>query len=201
MRLLASLRIVRAVTGTSVIVSSYNQPNALALVFAGLLTQTHPIDEVLIGDDGSQDDTRDLVQAFAKRAPFRVVYETQEDRGFRKSRALNNALRRAQHEHVLFLDGDCVPSPAWAANYARVLAAGVPFATAGYVLMDLRRTQQLTQAQIADGRIDLRTHWLSGYSVLVCALWERMHLRDGRTSAPTFGLSEYLGLGTLRRAG
>ena len=154
MRLLASLRIVRAVTGTSVIVSSYNQPNALALVFAGLLTQTHPIDEVLIGDDGSQDDTRDLVQAFAKRAPFRVVYETQEDRGFRKSRALNNALRRAQHEHVLFLDGDCVPPPAWAANYARVLAAGVPFATAGYVLMDLRRTQQLTQAQIAAGRID-----------------------------------------------
>ena len=55
--------------------------------------------------------------------------------------------------------------------------------------------------RIADGRIDLRTHWLSGYSVLVCALWERMHLRDGRTSAPTVGLSEYLGLGTLRRAG
>jgi glycosyltransferase involved in cell wall biosynthesis len=149
-----ALRIVLAVTGTSVIVSSYNQPNALALVFAGLLTQTHRIDELLIGDDGSQDDTRELVQEFAKRAPFPVVYETQEDRGFRKSRALNNALRRAQHEHIMFLDGDCVPPPAWAANYARSLTSGVPFATAGYVLMDLQRTQQLTPAQIAAGRID-----------------------------------------------
>lgn len=55
--------------------------------------------------------------------------------------------------------------------------------------------------RIADGRIDLRTHWLAGYSVLVCALWERMHLRDGLTTAPSCGLSEYLGLGTLRRAG
>lgn len=51
--------------GVSLIISSYNQPNALVLVLEGVLTQTYPIAELLIGDDGSQPDTRELVDSFA----------------------------------------------------------------------------------------------------------------------------------------
>ena len=144
------------VSYTSLIISSYNQPNALALVLEGLLTQTLAIDEVLIGDDGSQPDTRELVDAFAERASFPVVFTTQEDQGFRKSRALNNAIRKAKGRCVLFLDGDCVPPPRWAENMVQALSGhrGVDFATAGYVLMPLERTRALTLDQIASGQID-----------------------------------------------
>ena len=38
----------------SLIVSSYNQPNALALVLEGVLTQTRPVDELVVADDGSE---------------------------------------------------------------------------------------------------------------------------------------------------
>jgi asparagine synthase (glutamine-hydrolysing) len=54
---------------------------------------------------------------------------------------------------------------------------------------------------IAQGRVDLERNWLFGYSVLVCALWERMHLRDGASRRPECGLFEYIGLDARRRAG
>ena len=83
-----------------------------------------------------------------------VTFETQEDRGFRKSRAVNNALRLATQDHVLILDGDCIPPPGWVENYVRVLEDGAPFATAGYVLLDLAEAQSLQVEQVAAGRID-----------------------------------------------
>ena len=141
-------------SSVSLLISSYNQPNALALVFEGVLTQTQAIDELVIGDDGSQPDTRELVEQFRERAPFTVHYEWQEDRGFRKSRALNLAIRRSAGDFVLFLDGDCIPPPSWAERYVRELSGRTDFATAGYVLMDLERTQAMQQEVIAEGRID-----------------------------------------------
>lgn len=141
---------------TSLVVSSYDQPNALALALEGVLTQTRAIDELLVGDDGSQADTRELVESFAARAPFPVRFESQEDRGFRKSRALNNAIRVAAGETFLFLDGDCVPPPGWAGHHLDALAAGADFSTAGYVLLDLGQTRALTPEEIAAGRIDAR---------------------------------------------
>ena len=140
----------------SLVVSSYNQPNALALVLEGVLTQTHAIDELLVGDDGSQDDTRELVATFAQRAPFPVRFESQPDHGFRKSRALNNAIRAATGERFLFLDGDCIPPPRWAGFHLAALEAGADFSTAGYVLLDLEQTRSLTPEEIAAGRIDAR---------------------------------------------
>lgn len=138
----------------SLIVTSYNQPNALGLVLEGVLTQRQPIDELIVADDGSQQDTADLVQAFAERAPCRVEFTTQADRGFRKSRAINQAIRASTGELVLFLDGDCIPPPKWAEHHVDALRVGADFATAGYVLMSLERTQALTPDQIRTGRID-----------------------------------------------
>ena len=140
----------------SVIVSSYNQPNSLALVLQGLLTQTLPIDEALIGDDGSEPDTRALVKAFSARAPFPVLFETQEDHGFRKSRALNNAIRKASGRNFLFLDGDCIPPPHWIEYHLNALERGVDFSTAGYVLLDLDQTRSIGVEDIAAGRLDTR---------------------------------------------
>ena len=66
---------------TSLVVTSYNQPNALALVFEGVLTQRHRVEELVIADDGSASDTKELVKAFTARAGFPVIFTYQEDRG------------------------------------------------------------------------------------------------------------------------
>jgi glycosyltransferase involved in cell wall biosynthesis len=139
---------------TSLIVTSYNQPNALALMFEGVLTQRHRIEELVIADDGSASDTKELVKAFTARAGFPVIFTHQEDRGFRKARALNNAVRESHGDYILFLDGDCIPPPEWAQRHVAALRSGCDFATAGYVLMSLERTRTLSRDHIVAGRLD-----------------------------------------------
>lgn len=138
---------------TSLVIASYNQVNAMALVLEGVLAQEEPVHQIVFADDGSEPDTLALVEAFRKRTRTPVVWTTQEDRGFRKAKALNNALRQCTGEIVLFLDGDCIPPRRWSRTFVAALQ-GADFATAGYVLMDLARTQARTLAEVRSGAID-----------------------------------------------
>jgi len=95
----------------SLIVTSYNQPNASALVLDGMLTQTRPVDELVVADDGSEPDTAALVDEFEARAPFPVIFTSQEDAGFRKARAINNAIRASAGQFVLFRGSDRAAYP------------------------------------------------------------------------------------------
>jgi glycosyltransferase involved in cell wall biosynthesis len=95
----------------SVIVASYNQPRALALVLEGLAHQDSQGFEVVVADDGSRPETFERLEGFAKRDAFPLRVTTQPDEGFRKARAMNNAILEASGERLVFLDGDCVPLP------------------------------------------------------------------------------------------
>src|SRR5262245_2856625 len=126
---------------TSVVVSSYNQPRALRLALEGLQRQSRAPGEVLIADDGSEEDTRRLVESFAARAPFPVRFVTQEHRGFGKARALNAALRIARGETVAFLDGDCIPHRDWLEAHARNLGTQGGYSVGGYVRLTLPQAE------------------------------------------------------------
>jgi glycosyltransferase involved in cell wall biosynthesis len=66
--------------------------------------------EVLIADDGSGQETRDLIERMGRelrdRFPIRHVW--QEDIGFRKPRILNETVRQSTGEYLIFIDGDCM---------------------------------------------------------------------------------------------
>lgn len=109
---------------TSVIVTTYNRPDALAAVLGGLLAQHDRGFEVLVADDGSRDDTRALVERLANDAPLRIVHIWQEDRGFRAGAARNGAAARARGEYLIFLDGDCVPRPDFIAQHRQLAERG-----------------------------------------------------------------------------
>lgn len=108
---------------TSVIIATYNAPAALDLVLHGLARQTTPPHEVLIADDGSTDATRQLIDLWRKRLapPLRHIW--QADHGFRKCRILNEAVRRASGEQIIFLDGDSIPHRKWIADHRRAFRA------------------------------------------------------------------------------
>ncbi len=93
----------------SLFVSTYEMPRHLELVLAGLARQTTQDFEILICDDGSGKETRDLIEDFAKRSPVPVRHFWHEHQGFRKCKILNQAAREAQGDVFVFLDGDCVP--------------------------------------------------------------------------------------------
>ncbi len=102
---------------TSVLISTYNQPRELELGLASLCRQTVHPGEVLIGDDGSGDETGAVIDRWAARAPFPVHRVWQSDRGYRKARIMNEAARRAQGSHFIFLDGDSFPHRAWVEDH------------------------------------------------------------------------------------
>jgi glycosyltransferase involved in cell wall biosynthesis len=94
---------------TAVIVTTYNRPDALRAVLEGYLAQQAAAFELLIADDGSGDETRELVASYASRAPFPLRHVWQEDRGFRAAAIRNRALAQTTADYVIFSDGDCVP--------------------------------------------------------------------------------------------
>lgn len=108
----------------SLIVTTFNRPDALAAVLAGLLAQQDRGLEVLIADDGSREDTRELAERTARGAPLRIAHVWQEDRGFRAGAARNRAFLQAQGEYLVFLDGDCVPRPELVEQHRRLAERG-----------------------------------------------------------------------------
>ena len=143
-----------APASASLVIASYNQTNALALVLEAVLRLQPMPQQIVFADDGSEADTPALVEAFRRRCPVPVEFTTQEDRGFRKAKALNNAVRRCTGDVLLFLDGDCIPPRDWAAQHLDAIGRGADFATAGYVMMDLPRTQAMTREDVASGRFE-----------------------------------------------
>ncbi|MHC4134302.1 MAG: glycosyltransferase [Planctomycetota bacterium] len=102
----------------SVVVTTYNAPRRLDLVLCGLARQTRPPDEILVADDGSNEETARLIAAW-KAELETLVHVRHEDRGYRKSRIVNLAVRRSTGGHLLFLDGDAIPHSRWAEDHER----------------------------------------------------------------------------------
>lgn len=104
---------------TSLIVTTYNWPQALDLVLASVLKQSVLADEVIVADDGSTAATRDLIITYQQRFPIPLVHSWQEDKGFRLSRARNKAIAKAAGEYIILIDGDMVLHPHFIRDHKR----------------------------------------------------------------------------------
>ena len=104
----------------SLVISTFNQPEALAKTLRGLERQTRQPDEVLISDDGSGEPTQKIIAQFGATAPGSVRHLWQPHNGFRKTTILNKTLAAAQGDYLIFTDADCVPHPKFVADHARL---------------------------------------------------------------------------------
>ncbi len=112
----------------SLIVSTYQDIPKLNCILQTLRRQSAQAFEVIVSEDGESPAVRDyLAPLLAEQS--NLVHLTQEDRGFRKNRALNRAIRAARSDYFLFIDGDCVPHTAFIATHlaqaeAKAVCAG-----------------------------------------------------------------------------
>jgi glycosyltransferase involved in cell wall biosynthesis len=88
----------------TVFTATYNRAHTLPRAYESLKAQTLRSFEWVVVDDGSQDETRALVEGWAREASFPIRYYHQENGG--KHRAFNRAVREARGELFAPLDSD-----------------------------------------------------------------------------------------------
>lgn len=148
----------------SVIVTTYERPDALDVVLRGLSAQSDRDFEVVIADDGSGPATAGVVNGWRRRLGVLLRHVHQEDNGFRAAEARNRALAIAEGDYVVFLDGDCLPRADFIARH-RALAEPGWFVAGNRILLtaDLTRVVLVGGEKVEDwsaGR--LFSAWLGG---------------------------------------
>ena len=133
----------------SVIVSTYNRPDALNLVLQSLNQQTDKQFEIIIADDGSRDDTHRLLDSFKKPGLQKLIHVWHEDLGFRLAAVRNLAVTYCSGSYFIFLDGDCIVQPDFIARH-RCLSEVNHMVTGSRVLLDKAFTESLIAQKVWD---------------------------------------------------
>lgn len=92
----------------SVIVPVYNRFENLRALIICLMNQKIQPYELLISDDGSSQNLEEFIGDLLPKIKFKIKHIYQEDRGFRKTRALNNGARNAEGEVLVLCDQDLI---------------------------------------------------------------------------------------------
>jgi len=106
----------------SVVLCTYNRCQSLANTLESLAASVLPDSvewELLVVDNNSHDQTREVVEQFCRRHPERVRYLFEPRQG--KSFALNSGIREARGEILAFVDDDVSVEPTWLYNLTSVL--------------------------------------------------------------------------------
>jgi glycosyltransferase involved in cell wall biosynthesis len=131
----------------SVIVATYNRPDALDAVLRSLSRQTDQDFEVLVADDGSKPDTAAVVANWQARLRRSIVHVWQPDNGFRLAEIRNRAILASAGAYCIFLDGDCIARPNFIASH-RSLAEPGRFVTGNRLLMSQSLSEQILKENL-----------------------------------------------------
>ena len=116
----------------SVVVATYNRASLLKKTLKSLARQDIPKNEyeVLVINDGSTDETEEIITAFKNTHPdLNLIYLTQENRGVAAARNLGTG--HAKGHVVFFTDDDCVVPPDWISTLAKAYERHPEVAGAG----------------------------------------------------------------------
>jgi glycosyltransferase involved in cell wall biosynthesis len=136
----------------SVILTTYQRPENLRRSLLSLAVQrgVEGRFELVVTDDGSTDNTADIVSDFASSVSFPVQFVTQEHDGFRAARVRNNGVRASSGRYIVFVDGDCVVPPYHVERHIRARRQGVARSGDAYRL-DEATSARIDQQSIISG--------------------------------------------------
>lgn len=136
----------------SLVVSTYNRPDALALCMESILKQTQLPDEIVIADDGSGPDTRELIRSFQGRSDVPVLHVWQPDEGYQLARIRNRAFAAATGDYLVQIDGDLVLDENFVRDHLKMSRPGT-FVSGTRTMMDATLTGKLLTREINAGDI------------------------------------------------
>lgn len=125
----------------SVIVTTYNWPEALELCLDSLFAQSDLAFEIIIADDGSTPTNQAQTQAYCAKSTVPIRYVHHDDQGFRAGTIRNKAAAASQGDYLLFIDGDCVLQADFIARHRQLAESGY-FVPGNRVLLSESFTQE-----------------------------------------------------------
>lgn len=151
----------------SLIISFYNQIDYLKLVLAGLERQTFHNFEIILADDGSNQNVVRGIELLTKQISFPLVHIWQEDKGFRKNRILNSAIRTSSADYLIFIDGDCIPHSKFIEEHFANRSIGSCL-TGRRVNLSQNITEKLTNEAVKEGALEKKM-----FSLIIDGLFGR----------------------------
>jgi len=108
----------------SLLISTYNWKEALTLCLRSAFAQTIKPDEIVIADDGSREDTRELIDCMRKETEIPIVHVWHKDLGFRKTTILNKAIKKITSQYIVQIDGDIVMDKNFISDHLELVERG-----------------------------------------------------------------------------
>jgi len=134
-------------TPVALIISTYNWPQALNQTLRSVANQTILPNEVLIADDGSDERTANLIQEFQTIHPMlNIKHVWHEDNGFRLAAIRNKAIRMAQSDYIIQIDGDIIIDKNFIEDHLSIKAIGY-FVTGSRLLLGKKITEVLLESE------------------------------------------------------
>ncbi len=135
---------------SSLVIATYEWPQALAAVLASVRRQAVVPTEVVVADDGSKQPTRDVIEAARATLPCPLVHVWHPDEGFKLAQIRNKAVARARGAYVIQIDGDMVLHPGFVEDH---LAAAEPgrFVGGSRVLLDAEASRRVLEGGAPPG--------------------------------------------------
>ncbi|MFP5390823.1 MAG: glycosyltransferase family 2 protein [Gammaproteobacteria bacterium] len=128
----------------SLVITTYNRPDALAAVVEACFDQTDRAFEIIIADDGSDESTQACAERLRARSPVPLRHVWQPDQGFRLAMSRNRAILAARGDYILILDGDCIPQRDFIAQHRRLAQPGC-MVTGSRILLGQALTARVLQ--------------------------------------------------------
>ena len=142
---------------SSIIVTTYNWPEALRLTLLSIAGQSLGPSEVVVADDSSGPETAKVVIEVLGQSTLNWCHVSHDHKGVRQSRIKNLAVSQSDYPYLIFVDQDTVLHPDFVADH-------VSMAQEGLFLQGKRSLlpEDYSKKLLTDGRFRAPFPWLSG---------------------------------------
>jgi glycosyltransferase involved in cell wall biosynthesis len=126
----------------SLIITTYNRPDALKFVLQSITSQSQLPNEIIIADDGSNNSTKKCIDEFKKKSSLPLIHSWQEDKGFRVAKSRNKAIAQSKFDYIILIDGDVILHYKFIEDHLKHAEMGF-FVQGSRVLLNKRATEEL----------------------------------------------------------
>ena len=133
----------------SLIITTYNSAKLLDNCLRSVSHQVEMPFEVIIADDGSSDNTKQVVEAWRTKISVPIKHVWQEDKGFRASRGRNLAFANTEGDYLIIIDGDIILNKYFVKDHHELAQQGC-FVCGSRVVMSAELTAYMQDNELTE---------------------------------------------------